>query len=309
MNKWNVRIPALTLLFLITASRLFAQSTVPVAILSFQDKGAEVKGEGAKVSELLFAELALHPEFYLVERGELQKAMEEQELSLTGMVQPGEAVQLGKVTGAKLLITGSVIEAGESKFIVAKIIGTETSRVLGASVKGPMKASTADLTEQLAAKIFETVKERSVDLLPVEVKLEDRIAGIVKANAGKVLPTLSIQIMEQHIGQAAIDPAAETEFQKMAVASGFTVVEPGAESEKLVRVIGEGFSEFAHRRGNLISVKARVEIKVLDANGKVLAVDRQTRVAVDLSEQMAAKQALQDAAADLAERMLKELAE
>lgn len=307
MNKWNVRIPALTLLLLITASGLFAQSTVPVAILSFQDKGQEVKGEGAKVSELLFAELSLHPEFYLVERGELQKAMEEQELSLTGMVQPGEAVQLGKMTGAKLLITGSVIEAGESKFIVAKIIGTETSRVLGASVKGPMKASTADLTAQLAAKIFETVKERSEDLLPVEVKLEDRIAEIVKANAGKELPTLSIQITEQHIGQAAIDPAAETEFQKMAVASGFTVVEPGAEAEKLVRVIGEGFSEFAHRRGNLISVKARVEIKVLDANGKVLAVDRQTRVAVDLSEQMAAKQALQDAAADLAERMLTEM--
>jgi hypothetical protein len=153
------------------------------------------------------------------------------------------------------------------------------------------------------------VKERAGDLLPVEVKLEDRIANITKANAGKVLPTLSIRIQERHIGQATIDPAAETEFQMMAIKSGFTVVEPGAEAENLIRVVGEGFSEFAHRRGNLISVKARVELKALDANGKVIAVDRQTRVAVDLSEQMAGKKALQDAAADLAERMLKELAE
>jgi hypothetical protein len=111
------------------------------------------------------------------------------------------------------------------------------------------------------------------------------------------------------VGQATIDPAAETEFQKMAIQAGFTVVEPGAGDENVLRIVGEGFSEFAHRRGDLISVKARVEIKALDKNNRVLAVDRQTRVAVDLSEQMAGKQALQDASADLAERMLTGLAE
>ncbi|MDF3130804.1 CsgG/HfaB family protein [Kiritimatiellaeota bacterium B1221] len=292
----------------LSACGLFAQAPVPIAILAFQDRGDEVKGEGEKVSEILFAELSMHPELYLVERGDLQKAMDEQELNLTGMVKPGEAVKLGQITGAKILITGSVIEAGESKYIVAKIIGTETSRVLGASVKGSIKGSTADLTEALAEKISGTVTERAKELLPVEIKLEDRIVNIVKANEGKALPTLSIQITEQHIGRATIDPAAETEFQMMAVQSGFTVVEPGAEGEA-VRVVGEGFSEFAHRRGNLISVKARVEVKALDAEDRVIAVDRQTRVAVDLSEQMAAKKALQDAGADLAERMLKRLAE
>lgn len=296
-------------LFAAAGSVLWAQTTVPIAILGFEDKGEEVKGEGAKVGQFLFAELSMRPEFHLVEREDLRKAMDEQELNLTGTVKPGEAVRLGRLTGAKLLVTGSVIEAGDSKFIIAKIIGTETSRVLGASVKGAMRASAAELTESLAEKIAKTVVERSEDLLPAELKLEDRIAGIVKANAGKTLPALSVRIEERHVGRPIPDPAAETEFQMMAIQSGYRVVEPGGDAENLIRVVGEGFSEFAHRRGNLISVKARVEIKALDAENRVVAVDRQTRVAVDLSEQMAAKQALQDAAADVAERMLKELAD
>jgi len=40
------------------------------------------------------------------------------------------------------------------------------------------------------------------------------------------------------------------------------------------------------------------------ASGQLLAVDRQTSVAVDLSEQIAGKTALQQAAAELAERVM-----
>ena len=59
------------------------------------------------------------------------------------------------------------------------------------------------------------------------------------------------------------------------------------------------------RHGNLIPVKARIEVKAVDqASGKIVAIDRQTTVAVDLAEQIAAKNALQEAGAVLAERLL-----
>ena len=43
------------------------------------------------------------------------------------------------------------------------------------------------------------------------------------------------------------------------------------------------------------------------ASGKILAIDRQTSVAVDLAEHVAAKIALQNGAAELAERLLPKL--
>ncbi|MCA9260591.1 MAG: hypothetical protein KDA61_15370, partial [Planctomycetales bacterium] len=107
------------------------------------------------------------------------------------------------------------------------------------------------------------------------------------------------------------DPAAETEFARFCRALGFTVVdaEQGSVQQADLLVQGEGFSEFASRRGELVSVKARLEVKIVNrTTGEVVVVDRQTRVAVDLAEQIAGKRALQDAAADLAARMLPDVA-
>ena len=85
--------------------------------------------------------------------------------------------------------------------------------------------------------------------------------------------------------------------------------QPAAADASRTAALPEAFSEFGIRKGNLVSCKARVEIKAIEkATGKVLAVDRQTSVAVDLSQQMAAKAALQYAAAELAERVLPRIA-
>ena len=50
-----------------------------------------------------------------------------------------------------------------------------------------------------------------------------------------------------------------------------------------------------------------MELKAQKRTGEILAVDRQTSVAVDIAEQTAAKTALQEAAAELAERLVTKL--
>ena len=122
---------------------------------------------------------------------------------------------------------------------------------------------------------------------------------------------MSIRIREQHVTiLVLIDPAAETEMGLFCKETGFKLIDPqeGSKKDVDVRIEGEALSETAIRVGNLISVKARVEVKAIDqATGQILAVDRQTSVAVDLTEQIAAKTALQEAGAVLAERMLPKL--
>jgi len=131
---------------------------------------------------------------------------------------------------------------------------------------------------------------------------KDLIADLKKAIGDAKKPKLFIKIEERHVGSATIDPAAETEMQIICKELGFDVTTSENDAELIVK--GEGFSEFAGRRGNLVSIKSRLEIKVVDKSGNVVAVDKQTTAEVDLAEQVAGKKSLQEASAKIAERIL-----
>ncbi len=297
----------LVCLFAVVASaNLYADGVTPMAVLPFEERGTGVKGYGDKVTDILFASLVTDPDLYLVDRADIAKLIQEQELNLSGAVTPGQATQVGQLTGAKILIAGSIVEADNTLYVVAKIIGTETSRVLGESVKGKTDDQIGPLVEELAKKVAATIKAKSAELIAPEAKPEDRVKRIADALGDKVRPKVVINVAERHVGQATIDPAAETELSLLCEQTGFTVLDRATVAgDADVLIQGEGFSEFALRRGNLVSVKARLEVKAVDrATGEVIATDRQTAVVVDLTEQIAGKAALQEAAAVIAERLL-----
>jgi len=288
------------------------QTVYPVAVFPFQERGRDVESLGSKVSDLLFANLVVNPDMCLVEREDLEKLLSEQELNISGLVNPAQATQVGQLTGAKVIITGSVLQVGDKLYVVAKIIGTETSRVLGASVKGELEDDLDGMIEGLAGNVADTISQRADDLVPKPVKKEDRIAALKKKIGNGKRPTLFIDVSERHVGQATIDPAAETELMLYCKELGFEVIDPNEGSQKQadVLLVGEGLSQFAARHGNLMSVKARLEVKAVDPkSGQVLAVDRQTSIGVGLAEQIAGKSALQDAGAAIAERLLPKIVE
>ena len=219
------------------------------------------------------------------------------------------AAKVGHLTGAKVLITGRVFKVDKDLMIVAKIIGTETSRVYGEMVKGGSSTSPADLATELAKKIAATVTAKGGTLVAKVESREERIAKLRGTLGDKKLPTVSVKIGERHFGQAVIDPAAETELLLILQQCGFKLVDDKSSEKPDVEITGEAFSAFGLRRGNLVSCKARVELKVHKHSGDLITVDRQTSVALDIAEQTAAKTALQNAAMEIANRVLPKLAQ
>jgi hypothetical protein len=300
---------AILTLLLATGSTAYSATSeiLTVAVFDFESKDEAVRDLGPKVATLVNANLSAQPQIITVERAELEKVLGEHELNLSGNVSPDSAVKVGQLTGAKVLVTGRVFRSDGELFIVAKVIGTETSRVFGDLVNGPAKASIAELSKELAKKVGDIVVQKG-DTLVAKVKTrEQRVEEIMKALKDKPLPAVQVKIGEEHFGQRVIDPAAETELAKLLQECGFKLVDEHSTNKADVVITGDAFSAYGLRKGNLISCKARVELKARTRSGDLLVVDRQTSVAVDITEQTAAKTALQNAALELAERLLPKL--
>ncbi len=302
-------LPILVLFAAGAVARAASQDVLTVAVFDFESKDEAVRDLGPKVATLLNATLSAEPQLITVERAELEKVMGEHELNLSGTVSSESAVKVGQLTGAKVLVTGRVFKADKDLLMVAKIIGTETSRVYGELVKGGPNASVTDLSTELAKKIAGTIAERGSTLVAKVESREDRVKKIKDAIKDKKLPTVSVKIGEQHFGQRVIDPAAETELGRILQECGFKLADNLSTNKADVEITGDAFSAYGMRKGNLISCKSRVELKARKRNGDLVLVDRQTSVAVDIAEQTAAKTALENAAAGLAERILPKLAE
>lgn len=284
-----------------------AEDVLTVAVFDFESKDESVLDLGPKVATLINANLSAEPQIITVERADLEKILGEHELGLSGTVSPDSAAKVGQLTGAKVLVTGRVFKADNELLIVAKIVGTETSRVYGELVKGGEHASISDLSAELAKKIAADVIQKGDTLVAKVETREELIAKIRKALGDKKLPSVSVKIGEQHFGQRVIDPAAETELGSILQDCGFKLVDSSSTNRADVEITGDAFSAYGMRKGNLISCKSRVEVKAHKQNGDLITMDRQTSVAVDIAEQTAAKTALQNAAAEMAERLLPKL--
>jgi len=101
----------IAMMFLL-ASRATAETAKPVlAVLKFQDETGAMPfqgGIGRVVTNMLASELAARDVFTVVERRKLHAVLEEQDLSDSGLLKPGDGAKIGQLTGAQYLVMGTV---------------------------------------------------------------------------------------------------------------------------------------------------------------------------------------------------------
>jgi len=238
--------------------------------------------------------------------------LDEKQLDLSALVNEGQAAKVGHLIGAKLLVTGSVVQVDGTFHLVAKIIGTETGRVLGSEVQGNAQNDLNSLVSDLSQQVSAAVRKGGDDLVATVPSLDDRLAALKAKLSQSRRPRVLVQISERLAGCLPTHAAAETELMLFCSELGFPVIDrrTGSKETADVLILGEATSVVGLRNGPLISAKVRLEIKAVDRrSGLVLAVDRETARAVDLNENLAATAGVQEAAATIAERMLAKIAQ
>ena len=266
------------------------------AVLHFEARSRRAEGDkvGKSVSELLFVNLLEGGNIDLVERAELDKALDELHLSAVGMASSESQVKLGQIIGAKILITGSVFDAGEKHYLVAKIIGVETSRVKGCSVSGT--GDYLDLVPELAQKVRTTLETDFEKLLPKKAtvfSVADRLADVKGAGRKVYLD------VKESIQQAVPDPASDIALKKLLLALDFQVVNVRSEAD--FAIVCEAIASQAGQYHKFSSAEARVELSVYRVKeNKLLSVGARKETMAGATYVIAAKDAINQATLKLA---------
>lgn len=88
--------------------------------------------EGTMVSERLVELLTERGFVKVVERAMLDMLLEEQQLSASGLVDVANAAQLGKLLGARGVLTGTAAEKGENLEVHFRLVNVETGVIIAA---------------------------------------------------------------------------------------------------------------------------------------------------------------------------------
>ncbi len=129
-----------------------------IAVLEFKNNGSQnIQHFSGGIPDMLTTTLANSKNISVVERQQIQKIISEMKLGASGLVDPNTAAEIGKVTGANLVVMGSFIDLGRKLRIDAKVVDVETSEIVPGATQNVKASSIEELdvaVDKLAGKLL-----------------------------------------------------------------------------------------------------------------------------------------------------------
>lgn len=123
-----------------------------IAVVDFTDLQGNVTELGRFLAEEFSVKLAgMGKGFKVVDRTHLKSIINEHKLSVTGMIDPQTATQLGKFAGVNALLAGTITPFGDTIRLSLKVLDAESAKIITADTGNIPK--TKAIEELLAGKI------------------------------------------------------------------------------------------------------------------------------------------------------------
>jgi len=130
---------------------MIAKNKQKIAVIEFTDLDNKVNPLGQFISEELITQLFIVNSggFEVVERRQLAKVLDQQKLSVSGLLDPKAMKNVGKILGVDAIVTGSMTDLGNTTKINSRIIAVDSAKIFaGASTNIPKVGSVITLMKQ-----------------------------------------------------------------------------------------------------------------------------------------------------------------
>ena len=111
-----------------------AQNTA-IAVFDLDNNGLN-KSDIRLLTGRLQSELVKIGGYTIVERKKINEILNEQKLTMSGMVDDKHLINIGKMVGAKLIVLGNIGKVASIYTISARLVDAETSEILKSANKG-----------------------------------------------------------------------------------------------------------------------------------------------------------------------------
>ena len=146
------------------------QDTRPgIAVLPFNNGGSYGQGKEdfdaleRGIAGMMISELSANPAARVVERQEIQRLLDEQNLGAQGRVDAATAAKIGKLVGARYMVLGTFVDFYGDFRVDVRLINTETSEVVKTESERMQRDHLFDIIRNIAARLM---KDANLPALP-----------------------------------------------------------------------------------------------------------------------------------------------
>jgi len=155
------------------------QDTRPgIAVLPFNNGGSYGQGKEdfdaleRGIAGMMISELSQNPAARVVERQEIQRLVDEQNLGAQGRVDPQTAAKVGKLVGARYVVLGTFVDFYGDFRVDVRLVNTETSEIVKTESERMQRDHMFDIIRNIAARLM-----KDANLPPLQRQASDQRMG------------------------------------------------------------------------------------------------------------------------------------
>ena len=154
-------IGVLSLIPVLLGAQQRGQDTRPgIAVLPFNNGGSYGQAKEdfdaleRGIAGMMISELAQNPAARVVERQEIQRLLDEQNLGAQSRVDPQTASKIGKLVGARYMVMGTFVDFYGDFRVDVRLINTETGEVVKTESERMQRDHLFDIIRNVAARLM-----------------------------------------------------------------------------------------------------------------------------------------------------------